>query len=331
MEVRIFKLQSPKLQIEILNYGGVIKSIKTPDKNDNFENIVLEYEDINLYKSNSNYFGALIGRTSGRIYNGEFTLNNEKYTLVKNDNKHHLHGGTTGYNKVFWEVLDYTDDRILLSYTSKDGEEGYPGNLEIEVEYRIENEDELVVEYKAVTDKDTIVDLTQHAYFNLSGNYKRTSLEHELKIPAKYFLELDEDGMVTETKKTVDNTSFDFNSLKNIGNNIDPTDKQIKNAHGAYDHVFLLNNSENIELYDRISGRKMIVNTDAPAVIFYNSTKMEEDIELAGGIKSRRFLGVCLETQNIPNAINFESFKSPILKKGETFRTKTVYKFTAEN
>ena len=330
MEVRIFKLQSPKLKIEILNYGGIIKSIETPDKNNDFENVVLGYEDIDLYKSNPNYLGSLIGRTAGRIYNGEFILNNKKYTLAKNNNSHHLHGGIKGYNKVFWEVLDYTDDRILLSYTSKDGEEGYPGKLEIEVEYRIENEDELVIEYKAVTDKDTLVDLTQHSYFNLSGNYKRTSLEHDIKIPAKYFMELDKDGMITESKKSVTDTSFDFNELKNIKANIDTENEQIKYANGGYDHAFLLNDSENIELYDKISGRKMTVSTDAPAVIFYNSTQMEEDMELTGGVKSQKFLGVCLETQNIPNAVNFDSFKSPVLKMGETFTTKTVYKFTVE-
>ena len=328
MELRIFELKSPKLKVEILNLGGIIRKIETPDKNGIFENVVLGYENIEEYYKNPDYLGSLIGRTSGRIKNGEFILNNEKYTLAKNDGNNSLHGGTTGFNKVFWEVLNYTEDSILLSYTSRDGEEGYPGTVEAEVEYRIENEDELVVEYKAVSDKDTLIDLTQHSYFNLSGNYKRTSLEHDLKIPAKSFVEIDESGMITDVVRNVKDTSFDFNSMKNIGKNIDSHDRQIQNASGAYDHAFILDNSPNIELYDKISGRKMIVNTDAPAVIFYNSTKMGENMKLTGGINSRRFLGACLETQHVPNAVNFEGFEVPILKKDKTYKSKTVFKFS---
>ena len=202
--------------------------------------------------------------------------------------------------------------------------------MEAEVEYRIENEDELVVEYKAVSDKDTLLDLTQHSYFNLSGNYKRTSLEHDLKIPASSFVEIDESGMITDTVKSVKGTAFDFNVMKNIGQNIDPQDKQVQNASGAYDHAFILDNSQNIELYDKISGRKMTVNTDAPAVIFYNSTKMGESMELTDGISSRRFLGACLETQHVPNAVNFSGFEVPVLKKGDTYKSKTVFKFSIQ-
>ena len=184
------------------------------------------------------------------------------------------------------------------------------------------------MEYKAVSDKDTLLDLTQHSYFNLSGNYKRTSLEHDLKIPSDSFVEIDESGMITDVIKNVKGSPFDFNTIKNIGKNIDPEDKQIQNASGAYDHAFILNNSQNIELYDKISGRKMTVNTDAPAVIFYNSTKMGENMLLTGGINSRRFLGACLETQHIPNAVNFSGFKVPVLKKNDTYRSKTVFKFS---
>lgn len=328
MELRIFELKSPKLKIEILNLGGIIRKIETPDKNGIFENVVLGYENIEEYYKNPDYLGSLIGRTSGRIQNGEFILNDRKYTLAKNDGNNNLHGGSKGFNKVFWEVLNYTESSILLSYTSGDGEEGYPGTAEIEVEYRIENEDELIVEYKAVSDKDTLLDLTQHSYFNLSGNYKRTSLEHDLKIPSDSFVEIDESGMITDVIKNVKGSPFDFNTIKNIGKNIDPEDKQIQNASGAYDHAFILNNSQNIELYDKISGRKMTVNTDAPAVIFYNSTKMGENMLLTGGINSRRFLGVCLETQHIPNAVNFSGFKVPVLKKNDTYRSKTVFKFS---
>ncbi len=327
MELRIFELKSPKLKVEILNFGGIIRKIETPDKNGIFENVVLGYENIEDYYKNPDYLGSLIGRTSGRIKDGEFILNNKKYTLAKNDGNNNLHGGNNGFNKVFWEVLDYTENSILLSYTSKDGEEGYPGTAEIEVEYRIENENELVVEYKAVSDKDTLLDLTQHSYFNLSGNYKRTSLKHDLKIPAESFVEIDESGMITNVVKDVKNTPFDFNTMKNIEKNINPQNRQIQNASGAYDHAFILNNSQNIELYDKISGRKMTVNTDAPAVIFYNSTKMGETMTLTGDINSRRFLGVCFETQHIPNAVNFSGFKVPVLKKDDTYKSKTVFKF----
>lgn len=327
MELRIFELKSSKLKIEILNFGGIIRKIETPDKNGIFENVVLGYENIEEYYKNPDYIGALVGRTSGRIKNGEFTLNNKKYILAKNDGNNNLHGGNTGFNKVFWEVLNYTENSILLSYTSRDGEEGYPGTVEAEVEYRIENENELVVEYKAVSDKDTLLDLTQHSYFNLSGNYKRTSLDHDLKIPSDSFVEIDESGMITGVIKSVKGTPFDFGTLRNIGDNIDPEDKQVQNASGAYDHTFILNNSQNIELYDKISGRKMTVNTDAPAVIFYNSTKMGENMKLTGGYNSRRFLGACLETQHVPNAVNFSGFKIPVLKKGETYKTKTIFTF----
>lgn len=330
MELRIFELESSELKIEVLNLGGIIRSIHTQDKNGIFENVVLGYENIEEYYKNPDYIGALIGRTSGRIYNGEFILNDTKHSLAKNDNKHNLHGGNKGFNKVFWDVLSYTKNSILLSYTSKDGEEAYPGTVEAEVEYRIENENELVVEYRATTDKDTLVDLTQHSYFNLSGNYKRTSLEHELKIPADFYIEIDKDGMLIDSKKEVSNTPFDFRKLKNIKDSIDPENEQIKNASGAYDHTFILNNSQNIELYDKISGRKMIVNTDAPSVIFYNSTKMNDNMNLVNNIKSRRFLGVCLETQHVPNAINFNDFEIPVLKKGEEYKTKTTFKFITE-
>ena len=330
MKLKSFILKSPGLIVEVLNLGGIIRSIKVPDKNGNFENVVLGYKDLKEYENNPSYLGAIVGRTAGRIANGEFRIGNNKYILAKNNKNNNLHGGNMGFSKVIWEVLDYTENRILLSYTSRDGEEGFPGKLEIEAEYRIENENELVAEYRAVSDKDTIVDITQHSYFNLSGNGKRTSLDHYLKLPAEFFVGLDSTGMVSGVREKVENTPFDFRNMKKIEENIDSDNLQIKYGGGGYDHPFLLESSEDIQLYDKESGRKLTVRTDAPAVIFYNSAQMDTDMELLGNIWSGRFMGACLETQNVPNAINFPDFKSPILKKGDVFKTKTVYKFTVE-
>lgn len=318
------------LKVSILNLGATITEIKTVDRNGEFGHIVLSYEDEKNYIENPSYYGATVGRTAGRIDKGRFTLNDNEYILNKNYGVNSGHGGSVGFNKKIWNVNTIeTEEKITLefSYLSKDLEEGYPGNLEIKVSYEITEDNKLIFKIQGVSDKDTLMNITNHCYFNLSGDYKEDILNHTLKMNCDRFLAIDENGGVTGEIIPVNNTEFDFIEEKKIGQDIEGLSKQMKLGYG-YDHPFMFNENEkgNIELYDEKSGRYMKVTTEYPCVVVY-SQNFIDSLVLKEGKETKKRNGICLEVQYPPIGYN-ESFKEfSILKAHEIFNKETIYEF----
>jgi len=315
------------IEVKILNYGGIVSSIKTPDRKGQLKNIVLGYDSLQKYIEDKHYLGAIIGRYSNRIANGQFTLNNTMYTLAKNNPPNHLHGGNVGFDKVLWDASIKTNEgriSLELSYLSKDMEEGFPGNLNTNVSYTLTSANSLDIRYRATTDKTTIVNLTNHTYFNLSGTFNKSILDHEMQIFARRMLPINKflipNGEIVE----VENTPFDFRIFKTIGNDINTNNQQLEFALG-YDHCWVLENQNSgvrciAKAYHKKSGRTLEVFSDQPGVQLYTGN------HLNGHYQSRT--GFCLETQHYPDTPNRHKFPSVILKSGETYVTKTSYKFS---
>lgn len=316
-------------EFEILNFGGVITKIKTPDKDANLENIVLGYKDIEDYIKNPFYYGGLIGRTSGRISDGKVVIECREYDLNKNYNPHQGHGGNIGFNHKIWntEVIE-GNNNITLKLTSKsyDGEENYPGNLDVCVSFKIYEDYKIEETYEAISDKTTLVNMTNHSYFNLSGNIKRPITEQYLKVDSDEILELDNTCAPTGKKINVEGTPFDFRKLKCIGKDIDAEHEQIKVGNG-YDHVFLLNEGNSIYIEDNKSQRTMTINTDQKSVVIYS---MNSDDELVAytGTKPKVRHGICFETQAPPIGRNMCFIEDSILNKDEKYVQKTTYQFS---
>ncbi|MCR8744437.1 aldose epimerase family protein [Romboutsia lituseburensis] len=318
-----------KFEVEILNLGGIITKIITPDKYNNFENVVVGYKEIESYIENPSYLGAIIGRTSGRICEGNVTIDDRQYSLSKNYNPHHGHGGNVGFNKKIWEVNvieDKDNITLRLSTISKDKEENYPGNLDITLIFKIYEDFTIEQIYECKCDKTTLVNLTNHSYFNLSGNIKAPITTQYLKIDSDYILELDETCAVTGKSINVKDTAFDFNNMKCIGEDIDCNNDQIKIGSG-YDHTFLLNKNGKIHLEDRASKRVLDISTDQKSVVVY-SMNFPDEFKLYNGKKAQRRFGICFETQAPPIGRNMCFIKDSILNKGEVYKQKTVYKFS---
>lgn len=323
------------LEVSVINYGGIITSLLTPDKNSVLEDIVLGFDSLSDYEAENPFFGALIGRFGNRIAKGQFTLDGTRYTLAQNDGENHLHGGEKGFDKVIWVIEGYPSSEgkaVKLTYLSKDMEEGYPGNLQAEVIYTLTDDDELKIDYKATTDKKTIINLTQHSYFNLSGNTKRDILDHSLTLHADQFLPVDKTLIPTGTLMDVSGTPFDFNEATSIGSRINNDDQQLKFGLG-YDHCWVLNNQQDTlhkaaTLYDAVSGRQLDVFTTEPSIQFYSGNFL--DGSLTG--KNKRIYthrtGLCLETQHFPDSPNQPSFPSVELNPGEVYTSHTVFKFS---
>jgi aldose 1-epimerase len=314
-------------EITAINYGCIITRIMTTDKNGHLENIILGYEALEDYLSDSNYLGAIVGRVAGRIRGGSFELDGKKYTVAQNDRTNHLHGGIKGFDKVVWNA-EIIEDGVCFSYVSKEGEEGYPGNLSVEVMYTLNNENEFSIRYKAKTDQKTLLTLTNHSYFNLSGNRKRNILNHTLTLKSDEFLELDESLIPTGHIAEVTDTPFEFRMGKVIGTGVTSKHPQNVLAGNGYDHPFLLNTNYDNEiiLKDGESGRTLTVETDEPAVVVYtgNALQYNKDIQ---DMSSSKYLGICLETQGFPDAIHHSHFPSIILDKGQLYSSVTTYKF----
>ena len=308
----------------IIPYGGIVKEINVPDRNGKIENIVLNYKKSEEYLDDNFFIGALIGRYANRIENGAFSLGNENFQLDKNEGNNHLHGGKKGFNKNFWKVVDYdsvNEKFIKLSYYSEHLECGYPGNLNCDVKYSITDKNEFTIEFIAMSDKDTIFNPTSHSYFNLNPS-KMSILDHELKINAKKYIPVNKKSLPKNDLKGVVDTAFDFTKSKKIKVDINKNDNQILNSRG-YDHCFILDkNKTNIaaELSENITGRKLIIKTDQPGIQFYTGNHL--------GGKFKKNQGLCLETQNFPNAPNVKSFPSSILKANRNYYSKTSYHFT---
>lgn len=325
------------MEISVINYGGIITSLKAKDRNGKYQDIVLGFNSLPPYEDENPYFGALIGRYGNRIANGNFKLDGQSYKLDINNPPNHLHGGLKGFHKVVWkpkEILNDSDVSLELTYLSKHMEEGYPGNLDVKVTYTLNNKDELSVFYEAETDKKTIINLTQHSYFNLSGNFSNDILDHEIRINADSFLPVDETLIPTGEIRSVLGSPFDFRKSKLIGQDIDTNNKQIEFGKG-YDHCWVINNKNNglrsvASAYHYESGRVLDVYSDLPGLQFYSGNFLD------GTLKSKKVgyyelrSGFCLETQYYPDSPNQENFPSVILKPGDVYKSNTVFKFSVK-
>ncbi len=315
-------------EVEILNLGGVITKIITPDKDNNLENIVLAYEYVSDYIDNPHYYGAIIGRTSGRICDGKIKIENKEYELNKNYGIHQGHGGNEGFNKKIWDVdVEEKENSVILSLntTSKDGEENYPGNLDVNVIYEIFEDFKIEVTYKGKSDKTTLVNMTNHSYFNLSGNIKRAITDLYLQLDSDKFLELDSTSVPTGKILDANNTPFDFNNIKLIGKDIDREHEQIKIGKG-YDHVFLLNKDKKIYLEDRKTNRNMTIVTDQDAVVIYTMNSKQKVNTYLGETPPIRH-GICFETQAPPIGRDMCFIEKSLLCEKEEYIQKTIYKF----
>lgn len=310
-------------KMAISNYGGTITSWRFPDRNADTSEIIVGFDSLSGYLAHPPYFGALIGRYANRIAKGKFSLDGKTYQLAVNDGNNHLHGGIKGFDKVLWkvEVPDSSKTALILHYTAKDGEEGYPGTLDVTVQYELTADNQLRITYDATTDKPTPVNLTNHSYFNLSGNLSRTVLDEKLTIHAPNYSPV-EDQIPTGMPVPVAGTPFDFNSATAIGARID----QVK---GGYDHNWALDttlaaNQPVATLYDSISGRQMDVYTRQPGLQFYSGNFLNGSIT-ARGHAIIKYDGLALETQHFPDSPNEPKFPNTILRPGEHYHEQTTY------
>ena len=325
------------MEISAINYGGIITSWKSKDREGNYKDIVLGFNKLSEYEDGSPYFGAIIGRYGNRIAKGKFTLNEENYILAVNNDENHLHGGLKGFDKVVWDSKEVVHDStasLVLSYVSNDMEEGYPGNLEVQVIYTLNNNDELSVKYKAVTDKTTIINLTQHSYFNLSADFNKNILDHDILINADSFLPVDSTLIPTGEIRNVGDTPFDFRRPKNVGDEINNSNNQLMIGNG-YDHCWVLNNQNQglrfvASAYDSGTGRLLEVFSDQPGIQFYSGNFLDGTLKSKiGGTYDFRS-GFCLETQHYPNSPNEKDFPSVTLNAGEKYVSETIFKFSSK-
>lgn len=332
--VEIYTLKNSNgMTLCVTNYGGTIVSWTAPDRNGKFEDIVLGCDSLTGYLKGVPYFGSLIGRYGNRIAQGKFSLEGKPYQLATNNIGNHLHGGITGYDKVLWAATPINGEELALklTYTSPDGEEGYPGTLSMEVIYTLQKDNSVKMDYKAVTDKTTVLNLTNHTYFNLTGKSGSTILNHELRLNADYFLPVDPTLIPTGEIRAVTGTPFDFIKSTKIGARItDSTDIQIKYGRG-YDHAWIVNTSNDTlrlaaVLTEPTSGRTIEVLTTEPAVQFYSGNFLDNTIIGKTGITYPRNSGLCLETEHYPDSPNQSKFPTTVLKPGETYRSTTVFK-----
>jgi len=336
IEIELFTLENSNgVKAEITTYGGIVVSLNVPDKNGKFDDVVLGYDKIEDYFKGTSFFGALIGRCGNRIENSTFKINNTEYNVAKNEGENHLHGGIKGFDKVVWtaKIIEASDNTLQLSYLSKDGEEGYPGNLNVIVTYVITSDNALSINYSAVSDKDTLINLTNHSYFNLSGHSSGDILKHKLMINSDNFTVNDKYSIPTGELQAVDSTPLNFKTLTAVGSNINSDYEQIQFGVG-YDHNWMLNTNGNLnekaaQVVDEISGRVMDVYTTKPAVQFYSGNFINGSDIGKDGTNYQKRAGLCLETQYVPNAVNLKSFDSPILKAGDEYNHTTIYKFSA--
>jgi len=318
-----------EFEFEILNLGGIITKIITPDSNGNLENIVVGYKDIESYIKNPSYFGAIIGRTSGRICEGKIKIDEVEYNLSKNYNPHNGHGGSSGFDKKIWnvEVIE-GNDKVDFKLTSKslDVEENFSGNLDLIVNFEVKKDFEIIQTYFAKSDKNTLVNMTNHTYFNLSGNIKEEITNENLRLKSDYILEIDETCVPTGEKLDVNNTPFDFRNLKNIGKDIDSLHPQIEIGCG-YDHPFLLSEDKNQVYIEDKNGRNLTISTNQEAVVIY-SMNFPDDLVLYNGKTKQRRFGICFETQSPPIGRNMCFLENSMLKKDEKYLQETTYKFS---
>ena len=340
-EVYLYTLTNKNgLKAEITNYGATVVSLFVPDKNGRLEDVVLGYDDVSGYEKGESYFGGIVGRYGNRIGKGKFSLDGTDYQLSINNGENHLHGGKVGFNKRVWRVVGAENKMggsfITLNYVSIDGEEGYPGTVDISVHYWLNADNELCINYTATTDKNTIVNPTHHSYFNLTGDPTKTILEHELMIDADKYTPVDKGLITTGELADVANTPFDFRKPKAIGKDIDADNQQIKFGLG-YDHNWVLNKHQELvykfaTVYEANSGRLMEIFTDQPGVQFYSGNFLDGKSKGKRGVMYQHRTGFCMEAQKFPDSPNKPEWPSATLKasKKTLYRQATIYKFSTK-
>ncbi|MCG7600623.1 galactose mutarotase [Halomonas sp. McH1-25] len=345
--VDVYRLSNANgITMRVINYGGIIVSLKTPDAQGNFDDIVLGFDSLEgylseTYRQANPYFGALIGRYGNRIDGGEFTLEGTRYQLATNDGDNHLHGGNRGFDQVLWSAKPFDDESgvgVVLSYVSPDGEEGYPGRLETEVTYTLTDADALDIAYRATTTKPTPVNLTQHSYFNLDGEGSGSILDHRLMINAEAFTPVDETLIPTGEIRPVAGTPFDFTEPTPIGERIEQDNRQLAFGKG-YDHNFVIKRespqSDESVLAARVwepdSGRMLEVETTEPGIQFYSGNFLDGRLTGKQGEPYEHRSGLALETQHFPDSPNQEEFPSTILRPGESYQSHTIYRFSTQS
>ena len=340
--MKSFTLTNPHgIEARITDYGGRITSLLTPDRAGRLDDIVLGYEDLDAYLGDTSYFGAIVGRYGNRIARGRFSLDGETYELAVNNGPNSLHGGRRGFDKVVWSAEPFRFDEgsgVALEYVSADGEEGYPGKLRARVTYTLTDDDRLIVEYEATTDKATPVNLTQHTYWNLSGNASRDILDHELMMNADFMTPVDATLIPTGEISAVAGTPFDFRRRSTIGARIDDRkDTQIQYG-GGYDHNFVINRDgsdaeslvEAARIADPASGRVLEISTTEPGLQFYSGNFLDGSIIGKRGRAYGHRYGMALETQHFPDSPNRPNFPSTILRPGERHHSRTVFRFRVD-
>ncbi len=333
--VELFQLRNAAgMEVEVINYGAIIRALRVPDRAGILGDVVLGFDSLSGYLQPHPYMGAVVGRYANRIGGARFVLEGTTYELAANDGPNHLHGGIKGFDKVLWQAEPFsngTESGVRFTYVSPDGEEGYPGTLHVAVTYTLTDTNALVIDYEATTDKPTIVNLTQHAYFNLAG--QGDILNHELQIFADFFTPVDERLIPTGEILSVAGTPFDFRQAQRIGARIHAADVQLQRGRG-YDHNFVLQRRERgtLELaarvYEPTTGRGMTVYTTEPGLQFYGGNFLDGSLQGKGGRVYALRTGFCLETQHFPDSPNKTHFPSPVLRPGETYRSRTVYAFS---
>jgi aldose 1-epimerase len=335
--VYVYTLSNAKgMQAQVISYGGIVTSLTPPDRSGKYADVVLGFDDLASYQREGGYYGAIIGRYGNRIGGAQFTLQGMTYRLPKNNGGNALHGGVKGFDKRVWNAREVSGPRtksLELTYVSKDGEEGYPGTLSARVSYTVTPDDELKIEYSGTTDRPTIVNLTNHSYFNLAGAGSGDILQHQVTIYADSFTPVDQGLIPTGEIKPVKGTPFDFINAHSIGERIGQNDPQLQYGKG-YDHNYVLRSrtgalAKAAEVYDPGSGRVMEVWTTEPGVQFYTANNLRDSLKGKEGKAYARRGALCLETQHFPDSPNKPNFPTTELKPGATYRTTTVYKFSA--
>ena len=337
-KVESYKLKNQNgMEVDIITFGGRITDLKVPNKEGVSENVVIGFSSLAQYEKENPFFGALIGRYGNRIAKGKFSLDGKEYQLAINNAPNALHGGPQGFFNVVWkadEVKSGETASLKLSYVSKDMEEGYPGTLKVFVTYTLTNDNQLEVLYEATTDKKTVVNLTQHSYFNLSGDFTKTILDHELTLNADKLVPVDADLIPTGKLEDVAGTPFDFRTPKLIGKDINAKNDQLEKGKG-YDHCWVLNNPEKgktiiAKVYHAASGRIMEMTTDEPGIQFYSGNFLDGTLPMPNGGTFAHRTGLCLETEHYPDSPNQKNFPTTVLNPGENYKTKTTFKFSVK-
>lgn len=322
--------------MKVTTYGGIITSFKLPDKNGILSDVVLGYDNLDGYVKNNPYFGATIGRYGNRIGNAKFTLDGNEYSLAHNDGPNSLHGGVKGFDKVVWNAQPFSGSDsagLILKYLSKDGEEGFPGNLDVTVTYTLTKDNTFRIDYQAATDKPTICNLTNHTYWNFKDAGKSDILQHELMLNASNYTPVDKTLIPTGVIEPVKDTPMDFTAAHAIGDNINADYEQLKIA-GGYDHNWKLDNPANVKMnlaatvYEPTTGRFMEILTEEPGIQFYSGNFLDGSITGKNGDVYKFRSGFCLETQHYPDSPNKPEFPSVVLRPGEVYKTTTIHKFS---